>query len=238
MSGPIGARATPGDATAGYGARARLDPGIYALDAEALAIALLGQVLVRRLGERRLSGEIVETEAYVGPQDLAAHTRGGLRSARNRSMWRGGGHVYVYSIYGMHRCVNVVAGAVGSGAAVLVRAIRPLEGIDVMRAHRRLATPGGEVDRRLAGGPARLTQAMAIDLELDGEDLRHSESVWIEAGEPCARPAATPRIGVDSAQEWAAASLRFVDPRSAAWLSRRWPPAEAERKYDRTGTRA
>lgn len=109
-------------------------------DAEALARRLLGQRLVRADAAApggRLAGVIVEVEAYLGPKDLASHTSGGRRTARNASMWLSGGHAYVYFVYGMHHCFNVVA---GDGAAVLVRAVRPTEGLALMAARRGLDT--------------------------------------------------------------------------------------------------
>ncbi|MCA9286561.1 MAG: DNA-3-methyladenine glycosylase [Phycisphaerales bacterium] len=191
----------------------------FGTDPVVLARRLLGQRLVRIERHTRLAGRIVEVEAYLGPQDRAAHTFGGRRTARNASMWLAGGHAYVYFTYGMHWCLNVVAGAADEGVAVLVRAIEPEEGVEAMVRHRR----GG--DRRLlAAGPARLTQALAIDGAFDGEDLRTSDRLFIERVLPRALPArriaATPRIGVAYAGEWAAAPLRFCVADSPG-LSRR-----------------
>lgn len=186
-------------------------PRLLRFDADAITTArrLLGQRLVRFVDGRRLAGIIVEVEAYLGPTDRAAHTWGGRRTARNESMWRGGGHAYVYFTYGMHYCLNVVCGAPGSGAAVLIRALAPCEGIDFMFARRRAARR--ETD--LCSGPARLTQALAIDRSLDGFDLRTGASLWIERSRaralPAARVVAGPRIGVGYAGAWAASPLRF-----------------------------
>jgi DNA-3-methyladenine glycosylase len=170
---------------------------------------LLGQRLVRVVGGRRLAGVIVEVEAYLGPADRAAHTFGGRRSARNASMWRGGGHTYVYFTYGMHHCMNVVCGHEGSGTAVLLRALEPTEGIDAMFARR----PAARRETDLCSGPGRLAQALAIDLALDGGDLRRGASLWIEQMRSRApsgdRIATTPRIGVGYAEAWAAKPLRF-----------------------------
>ncbi len=117
-------------------------------------------------------GRIVETEAYGGPEDLASHARAG-RTRRTTPMYGEVGHAYVYLVYGMHECLNVVAHAAPAEAgAVLLRAIEPVAGVELMRARRgRAADP----DARLASGPARLCQAMAVDRSLDGHDLTTGE---------------------------------------------------------------
>jgi DNA-3-methyladenine glycosylase len=171
---------------------------------------LLGQELVHVVGGRRVAGRIVEVEAYLGPPDRAAHTFGGRRSARNASMWAGGGHAYVYFTYGMHHCLNVVCGEEGSGTAVLLRALEPSEGLDAMFARRRAARRTTE----LCSGPGRLTQALGIDLARDGCDLRRDAELWIEKRRarrlPDALVLATPRVGVGYAGRWARRRLRFL----------------------------
>lgn len=184
-------------------------------DPVTVARALLGQRLVRVLDGQRLSGVIVETEAYLGVEDKAAHTFGGRRTARNASMWLTGGHAYVYFTYGMHYCLNVVAGREGEPVAVLVRAIEPVEGLNVMRSLRvaRRRTGAKLADRELASGPARLCQAMGIDRGLDGVDLTRGNGMFIEQVRKRTLPAGAiavgPRIGVDYAGEWAKKPLRF-----------------------------
>ncbi len=170
---------------------------------------LLGQRLVRIVDGRRLAGTIVEVEAYLGPGDRAAHTYGGRRTARNASMWRGGGHAYVYFTYGMHHCLNVVCGPEGSGTAVLLRALAPSEGLEEMFARR----PRARRESDLCAGPGRLAQALAIDRGQDGADLRIDRALFIEAVRgralPAARIQAGPRIGVAYAGAWARRPLRF-----------------------------
>lgn len=195
----------------------RLRRGEFASDAASLAVALLGKRLVRVLGDgTRLSGEIVETEAYLGVEDLAAHSAGGRRTARNEAMYGRPGTAYVYFTYGMHHCFNVVCGAEGEPAAVLVRALAPVEGVGVMRENRLRARPRGarsalrDVD--LCSGPARLCAAMGIDLSFNGLDLVRGGGLFVE----CAgwSPGAgevlnTARVGVGYAGRWAVAPLRW-----------------------------
>ncbi len=184
----------------------------YRRDSVTLAKALLGQRLVRVLGNRkhtRLAGTIVEVEAYLGEKDRAAHTFGGRRTPRNESMWRDGGHAYVYFTYGMHHCVNVVASVAGDPVAVLIRALEPAEGLDAMYKHRSKA----KRDTDLCSGPAKLCQALAIDRNLDGCDLTQSKHLFIEQTRKTPLPASKitigPRIGVSYAQDWADKPLRF-----------------------------
>jgi DNA-3-methyladenine glycosylase len=158
---------------------------------------------------RRLSGLIVETEAYLGIPDRAAHTFGGRRTKRNASMWRDGGTAYVYFTYGMHHCLNVVAGREDQPVAVLLRALEPVEGQDIMSANR----PQARRARDLCSGPAKLCQALAIDRRLDGIDLTAGAPMWIEPARTAPLPpkaiARTARIGVAYAGPWAHKPLRF-----------------------------
>lgn len=182
-------------------------------DAESAARKLLGARLVRILesGER-LSGRIVETEAYLGVEDRAAHTYAGRRTARNESMYARAGTAYVYFTYGMHHCVNAVCGREGEPIAVLIRALEPEEGIDTMRAHRsRRVRKRPPTHRDLCRGPGRLCEAMEIDRRLDGHDLIGGGAIWLERGASPERIARSPRIGVASAGEWALRPLRFTE---------------------------
>ena len=180
----------------------------YLRDPVSVARDLLGQRLVTRSAEARTSGIIVEVEAYLGEPDKAAHTYGGRRTDRNRSMWEAGGRAYVYFIYGIHHCVNVVAGNAGDPVAVLIRALEPDEGTEIMFG-RRAAARGR---RDLCSGPGKLCQALGIERRHDGIDLRGDE-LFIERRRtgalPGARIACGPRIGVAYAEEWAAQPLRF-----------------------------
>ena len=194
-----------------------LPPSFYGREAEEVARDLLGAHLVSTNGGARVSGRIVETEAYVGPHDPASHAAERIgRTARNASMFGAPGIAYVYRIYGLHWCLNAVTGDPGHPAAVLIRAVEPLCGLEVMRRRRRespdrrLATPppGWPSDRDLARGPARLARAFAIDGSLGGHPL-DQPPLWIAAPSPPTTPPAVttgPRIGVSRAADW---QLRF-----------------------------
>jgi len=154
----------------------------------------------------RVSGIIVETEAYVGVEDRASHARGGRRTARNEAMYAKPGTAYVYFTYGMHHCFNVVCGAEGEPVAVLVRALRPEEGLSLMRRRR----GAGRTDRELCAGPGRLCQALGIDRRLNGADLASGARLFIEEGAAVGPVVRGRRIGVEYAGDWAAAELRWL----------------------------
>ncbi len=157
----------------------RLSHDFFARDTLTVARELLGQRLVRVLDGERLSGRIVEVEAYIGEEDQASHARCGP-TRRNAAMFGPPGHAYVYLIYGVHHCLNVVTAAEGFPAAVLIRALEPLAGLDRMRALR-----GNRPDGELASGPGRLCQAMAIDREFNGADLCAPNALlFLETGRP------------------------------------------------------
>ena len=169
-----------------------------------LAPELLGARLVHDTPDGRIGGRIVEVEAYRGPEDLAAHSSRG-RTARNAVMFGPPGHLYVYLIYGLHHCLNVVAGPDTKPEAVLIRAVQLDEGVELARRRRGEAVP----DLRLAAGPGNVGSALGVDRSLNGVDLL-AGPVHVEprSGPP---PAISrgPRIGVDYAGDWAARPLRF-----------------------------
>ncbi|MHB8890875.1 MAG: DNA-3-methyladenine glycosylase [Candidatus Limnocylindrales bacterium] len=222
---------------AAIGAALPFPRGILAGDTLVAARALLGARLVRDpvggAAERRV-GRIVEVEAYVGVEDRASHARMGP-TARNRVMFGPPGIAYVYLVYGMHHCLNVVTEAPSRPAALLVRAVEPVEGADVMRAARestRRPRPGSSgraprriADARLAAGPGLVAAAFGIDRTHTGLDLCDPSSpLRLEirpAGERAPDVVATSRIGIAAAGEpWASVPWRLVVPGSPA-LSRR-----------------
>lgn len=158
--------------------------------ADKVARDLLGKALVRRRGQTVTLHTVTETEAYIGPQDLASHSAGGRRTKRTEIMFGPGGRFYVYFVYGMHWMLNVVTGAAGYPAAVLIRGVDGLE------------------------GPARLTRALHITGALNGAPACEATGLWFaDRGEPLPRGAIlrTPRIGVDYAgPAWAAKKYRFA----------------------------
>jgi DNA-3-methyladenine glycosylase len=178
-----------------------LDPAVCETGAEALARRLLGCRLASWVGGTRTEGRIVETEAYVGPGDPACHAaeRTG-RTSRNAAMFGPAGSAYVYFVYGMHWCFNVVAGSPGDPQAVLVRALEPLVGMKAMVRRR-----GRRHD--LTNGPARLCQALGIDGRLNGHFLSELPLLLLE-GElhPGERVGVSGRVGIRAAREW---PLRF-----------------------------
>lgn len=173
----------------------RLPRSFFTRDAREVARDLLGRILVTHIDGVITGGVIIETEAYLGDGgDEAAHTHRGP-TPRNRPMFLIGGHTYVYFIYGMYHCFNVVTGIEGNGEAVLLRGVEPLVGIEAMRRRRARAT---ERDIDLANGPGKLTIAMGIGPAISGVDLTIDKRVWISAGTPLADDAVavTPRIGI------------------------------------------
>jgi DNA-3-methyladenine glycosylase len=172
----------------------------------AVARDLLGKLLVvPAKNGKRVSGKIVEVEAYRGPQDRAAHSFGGRRTKRTETMYRIGGTAYVFFVYGMYYQFNVVTNVADAPHAVLIRAVEPVEGIELMR-KRRHAQP----NHNLTNGPGKLCIALGIDCTLDGADLL-GERVWLEQGEKISRSriASGPRIGIDYAEGWIDKPWRF-----------------------------
>jgi len=163
----------------------RLPTSFYQRDARLVARELIGCRLVTNVDGLRAAGIIVETEAYLAQGDEASHSYRG-ETDRNRAMFLAGGHAYVYFIYGMHYCFNVVTGDAGSGQAVLIRAIIPTHGIEFMVDRRqKQRRPGTSVvlARDIANGPAKLAVAFGIGPQHNGVDLARSRDVWIEGGE-------------------------------------------------------
>jgi DNA-3-methyladenine glycosylase len=177
-----------------------------------VAVELLGKRLVRLLDDKRVSGIIVETEAYCDADepDLACHgdrANGGRPTARTEVMFGPAGCAYVYFTYGMHWMFNVVTGSVGEANAVLIRALEPDEGLGIMRSLRQRS------DSELTNGPAKLAQAMGIDKILNGVSLFESNGViWIEDGIQIAQGevATGPRIGLGQTPEpWFSMPWRY-----------------------------
>ena len=179
-----------------------------------LAPALLGKLLVRSYAGNRLVCRITETEAYLGVSDRACHTFGGRRTQRTEAMYGPPGHAYVYLIYGMYDCLNVVAEKEGNPCAVLIRAAEPVAGWDEM-AQLRYRRPWGELtrsqQRHLADGPGKLCRAMGITREQNGLSLTGRELYLAEeVGAPLPDFETAPRVKVDYAGEDALRPWRFL----------------------------
>ena len=173
-----------------------------------VARELLGATLVREENGLRVAGMIIETEAYVGESDLGCHAKAG-KTPRTAIMYGSPGRAYVYFTYGMHWLLNAVTEAEGFPAAVLIRAIRPLEGLEQIAARR-----GRQPRARWTDGPAKLTQALAIDRSFNGSDLcSRASGLWIEAGEriPDKNVTIGARVGLYSVPEpWKSIPWRFL----------------------------
>lgn len=170
-----------------------------------VARRLLGQLLVVPTRSGRVSGIIVETEAYRGPEDRASHAWGGRRTLRTETMYARGGTAYVYFVYGMYFQFNVVTGVADVPHAVLVRALEPVEGVGLMRRRR-----GGGTLHDLTSGPGKLCIALGIDRRFDRADLL-GDRIWIEARPPVPprAVAAGPRVGIGYAEAWVDRPWRF-----------------------------
>jgi DNA-3-methyladenine glycosylase len=187
----------------------RLERDFYTrADTLRVARELLGKrLVVPSEAGARASGRVVEVEAYLGAEDRAAHSFGGRRTRRTETMFGKGGTAYVFFVYGMHHQFNVVTGPEGVPHAVLVRAVEPEEGVELMRARRAVSK-----ERELTSGPGKLCRALGIDLTFDGEDLTTGRRAWLEETGQTYQPeqiATGPRIGVAYAAEDALKPWRF-----------------------------
>ncbi|KAK3579486.1 hypothetical protein CHS0354_028303 [Potamilus streckersoni] len=191
----------------------RLGFAFFNRPCEDLAKALLGKKLVRLIDDKRVSGRIVETEAYLGIVDKAAHSYKGKRTDRNAAMFMPPGTAYVYNIYGMYCCMNI--SSQGEGAAVLLRALEPVEGLETMdslRACGRITSVLKKNGKGLCNGPSKLCQALGIKKDtINKVDLTVSKDIWLEEGEAIEDNSILKckRININYAEEWVDKPLRF-----------------------------
>ena len=192
---------------------ARLPVTFFRRPAEIVAAELVGKLLVSTVGGELTVGSIVETEAYLGYDDPASHGYLHRRNTRNAALFGPPGMWYVYLSYGMHWCANLVCQRSGLASAVLLRALEPVDGLDVMRRRR-----GPVPDRQLCSGPGKLCQALGISRALDGVSMAAGPAVVLGAAPlTSAAIAATPRIGITKAADW---PLRF-HLAGSPWTSRK-----------------
>jgi DNA-3-methyladenine glycosylase len=204
---PAAARRTPPSEGAAGAAGPPLPRGFYARSVLEVARDALGKVLVRHSPTGITAGRIVETEAYRGPEDLAAHSAGGRRTPRTEAMFGPAGHAYVFLVYGMHFQFNLVTGEPGEPHAVLIRAVEPLTGASLMAERRGVAASSVE----LTNGPGKLCQAFDIGRGDYGADLCRRGDLYLVDGTKPRRVERSPRIGVDYAGAWALEPWRFYD---------------------------
>ncbi len=191
---------------------AALPPAFYARPTPEVARRLLGHILLSDVNGRRVAGRIVETEAYIGPDDPACHGYRARRTRRNASLFGPPGTAYVYFTYGMHWCLNAVTEAPGFPAAVLIRALEPVAGLATMRRRRR-----GLADGELCSGPAKLCAALGVTGRLDGVSLQRGVLRIVRSSSRQRRDIiVTPRIGISRAVDW---PLRFL-LKGSPWVSR------------------
>ncbi len=178
-----------------------LPKSFYKKKASEVAPKLLGKILHRKFGNYTLAGIITEVEAYEGDNDEASHACGGMKN-KNRPMFSSGGIFYVYFTYGNHHCCNVVTGKKDEGQAVLIRALQPISGIEIMARHRYHRTCKDQKEViNLTNGPGKLCQACAITRKENEEDLA-GDIIWITKGKkiPAKDIAVSKRIGISKAK--------------------------------------
>ncbi|MFW5790241.1 MAG: DNA-3-methyladenine glycosylase [Bacillota bacterium] len=185
-----------------------LKENFYARDGLSLARDLLGCYLIKEIGQARIVTKIVETEAYIGPEDKACHAYNNKKTKRTEVMFGQPGLAYIYLIYGIHNCFNIVAARPGKPEAVLVRAVEPVEGIDLIREKRAI---GNRPDRELTNGPGKLTEALGIDRDYNGLALTEGKELYLTTGEEISKSEikSGPRINIDYAEEYAEKNWRF-----------------------------
>jgi DNA-3-methyladenine glycosylase len=173
----------------------KLGRRFYARPALTVAKDLLGKFIVRKYQGKEIVGMIVETEAYIGPEDRASHVFGGKITERNKAEFLVGGHIYIYLVYGMYWQLNIVTGQVGQPECVLIRALEPTVKSDV-----------------IPNGPGKLCKYLKLDKSFYACDIANNDKIWLEdrvMRVPCAKIVSSPRIGIDYAGEWAKKPWRF-----------------------------
>lgn len=185
-----------------------LDRAFYLQDSITVAKALLGKIIVRKLGDKVFYFKIVETEAYMGEIDKAAHSYGGKRTKRTEVMFEEGGVIYIYLIYGMYHCLNIVVNEVNIPQAILIRAVEPLDeaSLEFAKSNRPIKSKKIEM---LTNGPGKLCSALQIDKALNGKSVLKEGELYIIDAEPCKEIVADKRINIPYAEEFQDKEWRF-----------------------------
>jgi DNA-3-methyladenine glycosylase len=213
----------------------KLGREFFARPALQVARDIIGKGLVRTSDQGTVSGTIIEAEAYAGVADPGSHTYGGRRTPRNEVLWGPPCHAYVYPIYGIYQCFNIVCSGEGDPQGVFVRAVRPDRGLELMASRR-----GIDLDersrRQLCNGPSKLCIAFAIGRDLNGTDACGAV-LYLTEGEPPGKVVAAPRVGIDYAGEAAAWPWRFLVEGDPGISRRSWATSPVPRPPGRGGRR-
>lgn len=178
----------------------------YLKNAEIAAKELLGKYLVREYEGKKIVCKIVETEAYIGPEDKACHAYNNRFTERTKVMFEEGGKAYIYFIYGMYYCLNIVVEREGKPEAVLIRGIEPVENIEEIKNNRSIKS---KKEQDLTNGPGKLCTALKIDKSLNGYDITQKGELYITEGEEIEEIITAKRINIDYAEEYKDKHWRF-----------------------------
>jgi len=185
----------------------RLKQEFYQKDAVQAARDLLGKIIVRKYDGKTITVKIVETEAYCGAEDKASHAHNNKKTKRTAPMFKKGGHAYIYLIYGMYYCLNVVTAAENNPHAVLIRGVEPLKGLKYIKENRQIKSSRS---KDLTNGPGKLSQALKIDKSFDGCNLVENNSLYLtDGGTEDFEIESSPRINIDYAEEYKDKKWRF-----------------------------
>jgi len=185
----------------------RLKQEFYQKDAVQAARDLLGKIIVRKYDGKTITVKIVETEAYCGAEDKASHAHNNKKTKRTAPMFKEGGHAYIYLIYGMYYCLNVVTAAENNPHAVLIRGVEPLKGLKYIKENRQIKSSRS---KDLTNGPGKLSQALKIDKSFDGCNLVENNSLYLtDGGTEDFEIESSPRVNIDYAEEYKDKKWRF-----------------------------
>ena len=185
----------------------KLDYHFYQRDAVTVAKELLGKFLVREIDDQKIIVKIVDTEAYMGAEDKASHAYNNKKTKRTKNMFARGGIAYIYLIYGMYYCFNIVTAAEDNPHAVLIRAVETVKGLELIKENRKIKSKKIE---ELTNGPGKLSQALKIDKSFDGCDLVKSNKLYLIENEiKNLNIKSVPRVNIDYAEEYKDKKWRF-----------------------------